>query len=172
MQFKVPREEWPKGEWDNEPDFYELEHKGVDCKITRSTSGTWWVFAYFRYSKWLEKEIKSVLSLTWVKVHGGVTFKRICVDTDTGKNLVIMVGFDCDHGGDKPPFDPIRCLNHPLKCKCGGPGVERIKKRREEIPDIYSRFEKLNTYRNMEFVIKECKSMVDQLLKKEKNDGT
>ena len=79
------------------------------------------------------------------KVHGGITYSRechgkICHKTDNGDH-VWWFGFDCAHAGDKTHFT----------------------KKSLEIESAFSDLHKTDVYRDVNYVMGECKSLAKQL---------
>jgi len=71
-----------------------------------------------------------------IEVHGGITYNEYIADKDAQR-----IGFDCTHAGDKMP-------------KMFNAETAMAKKLVED-----------EVYRDLAFVIAECESMVDQILK-------
>lgn len=121
------KSEWPKGEWDDEPDKAQWidEKTGLDCLIVRNGSGA--LCGYVGVpaaNKNFEVEYDDVRSNgEWLEVHGGLTFSDkckpsddestgICHAGDIANDIVWWLGFDCAHSGDILPkldfsFSPL-----------------------------------------------------------------
>lgn len=87
-----------------------------------------------------------------IDCHGGITFSEFA--QEEGAHLI---GFDCAHSGDYVP------------------SMEKLKKQyrlKAEIAPIPKEFEKYSifnpVYRNVEFCVNECKSIVNQLIEMDK----
>ena len=127
--------------WEYEPDLYKWTYRGIECMADRNlTHGAWCGYVDVPTDAY-EKLV--ILTNAYKKseeemldVHGGVTYCAIVVD----KNVQRM-GFDCAHGEDYLP----RITNL----------TRDIMYHKDERP----------TYRDLAFVIAECESMVDQILK-------
>ena len=134
--------------WEYEPDLYEWTHRGIECIARRNlTHGAWCGYVDVPTDAY-EKLV--ILTNAYGKpedemldVHGGVTYCALIV----GEN-VQRIGFDCAHGGDvMPKVHPNRHLTTYLKQQNANLGV---------LDEVY---------RDLAFVIAECESMVDQILK-------
>ena len=125
--------------WEYEPDFYEWTHRGVECVARRNmTHGAWCGYVDIPREVWnkLDSDLPYVEWIeTGLNVHGGVTFNENNLDKDARR-----VGFDCAHGGDKLP---------------------RIRSGEVYMDKVFPQ----DIYRDLPFVIAECESMVDQILK-------
>jgi hypothetical protein len=78
-----------------------------------------------------------------ITVHGGVTYNEYILDKNAKR-----IGFDCAHGGDLMPKVSASLRGYSISTKY------------EDDPiTIY------DVYRDLAFVIAECESMVDQILK-------
>jgi hypothetical protein len=126
--------------WEYEPDLYEWTHRGVECVARRNlTHGAWCGYVDVPTDAY-EKLV--VITNAYKKseeemldVHGGVTYCALIV----GRN-VQRIGFDCAHGGDRLP---------------------KIPSGQAYIDEVFPQ----DIYRDLPFVIAECESMVDQILK-------
>jgi len=124
--------------WEYEPDLYEWTHRGSECVARRNmTHGAWCGYVDVPREVWSVFKADDDHSLDdRIDVHGGVTYSENSLDKDA-----FRVGFDCAHGEDYLP--KIADL------------TREIMYRKDERP----------TYRDLAFVIAECESMVDQILK-------
>jgi hypothetical protein len=134
--------------WEYEPDLYEWTHRGIECVARRNmTHGAWLGYVDVPRRIWMKFNRARFDTMTesieqLINVHGGVTYNEYILDKNARR-----VGFDCAHGGDKlPKIQPSKSLATVMKEK--GIGVVE-----HEI------------YRDLAFVIAECESMVDQILK-------
>jgi len=126
--------------WEYEPDLYEWTHRGIECVARRNlTHGAW--CGYVDVPTDAYEKLVSIthayekLEEEMLDVHGGVTYCALIV----GRNIQ-RIGFDCAHGGDKMP-----------KIRSGEVFMDKA------FPQ--------DIYRDLAFVIAECESMVDQILK-------
>jgi len=127
--------------WEYEPDLYEWTHRGIECVARRNlTHGAWCGYVDVPTDMY---ERLVILTNAYGKpedemldVHGGVTYCALVV----GRN-VQRIGFDCAHGGDKLPKIPFSGVSYEGNI----------------LPN--------DAYRDLPFVIAECESMVDQILK-------
>lgn len=140
---------WGSGEWVEEPDFANFTYKGIRCIVRRSAikepyaeeehiSGGY-LCGYIELpegSPYADKNYDDIP----IDCHVGLTFKEYNV-----------IGYDCAHSGDY------------------NPSIEHFKKKMPpsvfSIPEELKKYSIFNpVYRNMEYCIQQCKSMVDQLL--------
>lgn len=144
------------GEWVEEVDILQFNYKGYFCEVYR-------IFAKEPYAK--EEAYFGGHLCGYVKIpenhscynkhyfnididcHGGLTFSK---NTEDG----YMIGFDCGHLNDYVPS-----LKNCKKSK--DQLLEEIFPTPEEFKNSAIFYE---TYRNVNFVIEECKSIVDQLI--------
>jgi len=145
--------EWGEGEWLKEPDQVTFEYRGIQCLVqrmmARETDQSIFgghLCGYIRipkdhclYGKDLE------LSSSHIEVHGGVTYNEM-----EGENH--WIGFDCAHS-----YDTIPSMVEMRK-KIKKDMLEKHPWILEKSPIF------IEGYRNIQYVIGECKSMVDQLL--------
>ena len=126
---------WPAGPWTDEPDkvVWVDEATGLDCMARRGGGGAWCGYVGLKadhpwhgkgYSEHLGPDDCKELADGWcyehtpegiTSVHGGLTFADACNESgdrataichiaDDGKP-VWWFGFDCNHSGDRSPFD-------------------------------------------------------------------
>lgn len=112
----MPKDDWGKGPWANEPDKVQwLDPKtGLDCLMHRNHSGTWCGYVgvpegHPLYAKPYGEAESSV------DVHGGLTYADFCRDTSDESigichvpypgmpERVWWLGFDCHHSWDFAP---------------------------------------------------------------------
>ena len=124
--------------WEYEPDLYEWTHRGMECIARRNlTHGAWCGYVEIPHDLW---ETHMVLANReslddLIDVHGGVTFNEYILDKAAHR-----IGFDCAHAGDLMP---------------------KIPSAEKYLSEIFPQ----DVYRDLAFVIAECESMVDQILK-------
>ena len=129
--------------WEYEPDLYEWTYRGIDCVARRNmTHGAWCGYADVPREVWEKFKTFTVNGTDTlddlIDVHGGVTYSENSLDKDA-----FRIGFDCAHAGDKMPKIPS-AISY------------------SEFPSMVFPSDK---YRDLAFVIAECESMVDQILK-------
>ncbi len=160
-QYAFSKEEklrwWGPGEWVEEPDYMEFTHEGYRCKVVRAAAqepsieiecvfgghlcGYILIPKEHPYFKLTEKDYDK--GKIPIDVHGGITFFE---EGDQGK----WTGFDCGHSYDLVP------------------SMQEIKdKMRLEFETKFPQFKNSplwqSSYKNIDFVIAECKSMAEQL---------
>lgn len=157
---------WGYGEWVEEPDLVEFEHKGIHCRVERcsaaESNGSIFgghLCGYICIPKdhpWNELGWDNIFSLeNPPQVHGGLTYF-------SSEGTDFWIGFDCAHSGDfVPSLESLK--KEMMKID------SRYRKMKEEEEALFSQlsikrrfFE--NTYRNISFVINECKSLAEQVL--------
>lgn len=151
---------WGEGPWQSEPDKiqYKDEETGLPCLIRRSPVGV--LCGYVGVSpthpahgkeygshNYRESEDPIILKIRDIEVHGGLTYSDFCVEEDKETGICHIAedndktwwfGFDCGHGGDCIP-----CVN--------------------VIDNLAEWFNIKNTYRDIEYVKNEVKSLARQL---------
>jgi hypothetical protein len=142
---------WGPGEWVEEADRFKFEYKGYNCLVIRIYEKHNGIIelghlcGYVQIPKghvWHGKESDQIDC----QIHGGLTFGH----GDFMDNYVI--GFDCGHSGDITP------------------GTERVlRESRLKLPQWMHhaiRYSPIfqGSYKNMNFVIEEIKSLVDQAI--------
>lgn len=107
---KIPRDGWPPGPWDNEPDEDRFEAHGFPVLLLRGPLGNWCGYvAVPAGHPWHGRDYGVVGLGDDVDVHGGLTYsgacsERIChVPREGEPDGVWWVGFDCAHGMDVMP---------------------------------------------------------------------
>lgn len=142
-----------EGEWVNEPDEFSFEYLGVKCNVKRIIirepceeevyfGGHFCGYVEIPYNhpyhhkKYEDMDIECHGSLTYGEVHVGH-----------------WIGFDCAHAGDiVPSMKKLR---------------EGYSKRIFPIPEEFKDCALFNpVYRNLEFCIQQCQSIVTQLMEK------
>jgi len=140
----IDRAGWPAGPWDSEGDRFDFRYRGLPCLALRGPLGSWcgYVGVYPGHPAY-----KVHYDDIPVSVHGGLTYsdhchEPICHEEEPGERPVWWAGFDTSHA-----FDLV-------------PGMEafRVKYRDMRRPPSD------DTYRDLSYVIAECKSLADQLL--------
>ncbi len=153
--YKVDRTFFDEGPWDKEPeDEINFMYKGYKCYMLRHPSfGIWRGYVYVPLLHKILEEIGEEQDFG-ITVHGGVTH----VGHSTGH---IVIGFDCMHYRDAQPYNISRALTETAKL---------LDIQSEAIADFIS-LSGINyvkkTYKDIKFVKKEIRSMVNQIIKKE-----
>jgi len=145
---KHDKENWARGEWDNEPDDFEWIHEesGYHCILKRNHSGVWCGYVMVPDGHpyhGLEYMDDRVIDLY---VHGGLTYSAPAGD-EGGHPWTF--GFDCAHYMDVMPA--LEATVKTLQKKSG----TRMPKFR--MPG--------SSYKNMAFAKAETESLADQLFK-------
>lgn len=120
----VDKSEWPRGEWDDEPDKiqWQDETTGLPCLIVRGPAGALCGYAGVAEGHpCFGKEYSDCQPVTPIAegaehyIHGGLTFSDFCAETkDETRHIchapapgepdhVWWFGFDCAHSGDVMP---------------------------------------------------------------------
>jgi hypothetical protein len=147
----VKKQWWGEGEWVHESDFMEFDHKGIKCIIRRACgmeSNNTHCFGGHLCGYCVVPKNHANYGKRWdefgdLEVHGGLTYFKMEDDN-------FVIGFDCAHSFDQVPS--TKYLDETN---------EDIKRMRSIFP-ISPIWEK--SYKNLEFVCNECKSMADQLI--------
>ncbi len=160
---------WGYGEWVEEPDLITFDYEGYSCVVSRIGANglvfnktlfnkffkTEYVFQHFSgnfcgYVKILDNHsfYNALNKDDLISCHGGITFNEQCIND-------YWMGFDCGHSFDCIPAIEYFRKTHP----------EMIKLREIfPVPKGFEEFSLFNPeYRNVNFCIKECKSIVQQL---------
>ena len=153
-------EELGYGEWVEEADEVDFKYRDYHCKIGRSgLSGA--LCGYIQIPNghpWYEKHYDNID----ITVHGGLTFGGFSALIQ-GNKIGYLIGFDCAHSGDIAPgwVKATRIL-----IQADPEWAENERKFQEKYQTrCRQTFQK--TYRNIQFCIDECKSMVDQAIASE-----
>lgn len=149
---------WGIGEWVDEPDKITFIHEGIKCEIIRP----------------MEREMNGHLfgghlcGYCYVP-HDHKDFKKETLDYDCYKGITYdkkidilerVVGFDCAHSGDVVPS--MKYLRET---------IPELRKIREEHENIMQEYTELYpncdifkpSYKNINFVIEECKRLAKQI---------
>jgi hypothetical protein len=157
----LKKEYWEPGEWHDEPDTFEMTYKGYKCEGRRNAMGSWCGYVLIPFDDPfytdLDEEHYDEVPL---EVHGGVTYGHNDED-----NKWYRVGFDCAHYNDYMPsrkatFDTFGEIYPGYK-----KGMQEIE---DKFPGMKDKWPTSGTYRNIAFVKKELRSMVNQIIKKNK----
>lgn len=146
-----------EGEWMEEPDVYLFSYLKFNCSLKRSMVGVWCGYVEIPADHpYYKKKYEDIL----INVHGGLTFNEF-IEPDN-KHLI---GFDCAHLYDLiPSYEYLKKTNQRM--------IDFDKK--FPLTKIYEDFSLFKpVYRNIDFCIQECKSIVNQLIdlnSEEKNE--
>ena len=113
----IDKTDWPRGEWDNEPDKVQWIDKatGFDCLIVRVPHhGALCGYVGIPPTLSLFEKEYGDERIDRLDCHGGVTFSDrcepvqdeshgICHTGAVANDTVWWIGFDCNHGFDKAP---------------------------------------------------------------------
>jgi len=96
-----PKDQWGNGEWQNEPDTFEFEYRGIKCEGLRNMLGAWCGYLILDRNNPLHKtyapENEEFMNID-LECHGGVTYAGYDKTKD-----IYRIGFDCSHYGDYLP---------------------------------------------------------------------
>jgi len=160
---------WSKGPWDNEPNKKKFKYKGFEGFINRNDLGA--LCGYVEIP--LNHPILKCLDIDEdgleyeklpLDVHGGVTFGKKATNRKSGIEYYV-VGFDCAHSEDLIPFSTWMT----------NPDLPEEIKRNESVQKLIALEEQSKygflkrTYRDIDFVTKEIKSMIDQIANYKEN---
>jgi len=112
LEHVVPRDGWPAGPWDGEPDRWEGRHAGFPILVVRAHLGA--LCGYVGVPPghpWHGVDYNGVEALSSPDVHGGLTYSNSCqlegpichVAKPGEPDAVWWLGFDCNHSGDLAP---------------------------------------------------------------------
>jgi len=148
---------WGYGEWVEEADNVYFTHNEIECHVIRSAhkesnAQNFHIFGghlcgYCRIPKdhpYYEKEYEEMN----IDVYFALTFGEFL-------NNEYWIGFDCAHA-----CDIIPSMQYLEK---SNPGLIEIKKKCKELLKKININDNPKTYKNMNFVIEECKSIAEQL---------
>jgi hypothetical protein len=149
---------WNDGEWVHEPDIIFFTYRDYDCKIIRSAQLEPYAKIEHVYGGFLCGYVRIPFAHPFrheifedmdIECHGGLTFGQV--------SDAHWIGFDCAHSGDFMPSTE-KWKKESIRCREIYP-----------LPKEFERFSIFNpTYKNIEFVKNECKSIVDQLIEADK----
>lgn len=155
-----------EGEWVTELDYFPLCYKGYNAFIRRcllmeaSEKKSYFGGHLCGYVQIIKdhalfgKDFESCKNEFYINCHGGITFNE-------SDDKIHVIGFDCGHFNDLIPS-----VDYLIKKI---PGIREIQKKSKEICGKLWDSYLLKTYKNMEFCITQCKSIIDQLIDIEKN---
>jgi hypothetical protein len=137
------------GEWIEEPDYNEFNHKGIDCKIVRNDVGALCGYILIPSNhSWHSKDYADI----HCDVHGGLTFSKLFDDGE------FWIGFDCAHSTDIAPA-------------CEKMTKIWREKMKERFPVLHASEHTFPfghmfnpSYKNINFVTEECKKLADQAI--------
>jgi len=147
----VGKSQWPRGEWDDEPDKMQWLDKdsGLPCLILRGPSGALCGYvgvAPGHHNYEVEHDNAKDMDGGDLDAHGGLTFSRMCPPKDEVHVHDICheaddddrwwLGFDCAHLGDYSP----------------------------KMDERYRVNDRDESYRNVKYVKEECRRLAAQLV--------
>ena len=140
-------EAWGLGPWVNEPDFIEFEHLGYNCEVLRIfiREGGSLCLGHLCGYVILNKEHPYFgfhYDEIEIDCHGGLTYSEMESDGH------YHIGFDCCHAGDHVP------------------SITSMMTDEFQYKFIEHTYLKEIEYRTAEFVMQECKKIVEQLIEK------
>ena len=153
------------GEWVEEPDRVNFIHKGYSCKIIRICAREPYCMDEVYYGGHLCGYVKLDETHPYhgkgyqdmnIDCHGGITYAERSEWVDHPEENKFWIGFDCGHSGDFIPSSEMFKKRHNKPS-----WIEKM----NEIFDSSNLPDYLKpTYKNLNFCIEECKSIVDQLI--------
>lgn len=153
--------------WLKEPDRIEFQYRGYRCLILRNKDITGALCGYVAVPKghpfyeetWQRDGDKKVYDLN---VHGGITYAEYhqpIRHQNEGDDDLWWLGFDCAHYGDLMPEQNKRIMVGFEALKKEFPEKEFLELKELLIPPCHA------TYKTVDFVKKEIRSLVRQLAK-------
>lgn len=150
---------WGYGEWVEEPDEIRFECEGIQCHVTRFAVQEPFCKEFHMFGGYLNGYVcipshhpyyhKKYEDID-IAVHGGLSFGECSVGH--------WIGFDCAHSGDLVPSMEFLANTNPA--------LSAIRKDRENLKERFALHNSpifMNSYKNVNYVIEECKSIVKQL---------
>lgn len=141
------KENWGDGEWQQEPDEDIFLYRNYKCIINRNPFGS--LNGYVQVPK--GSKFREPENFEKLNVHGGITFSG-SLDEDEPDDF--WIGFDTGHWDDIQPVHlaiedfktlELKKLEAELKSRIGDPLRKRA------------------TYKNLEYVSRECEGLVNQM---------
>lgn len=140
-EWALLKESWGDGPWQTEPDFELFEYRDHKCMVRRGSFGALNGYVEVKPDHAFYKQDYDDID---VDVHMGITYAGNILDCLD----IFFIGFDCAHCYD---YAPVLAVTHKNIC---------IPNSREcSLP-----MHKEENYKTIDFVIAECKSVVDQLI--------
>jgi hypothetical protein len=152
-------------EWRNEPNELEFEYKGYKCLILRGPVGALNGYVFIPDGHKLYGKLYNDQMNENFDVHGGLTYSGNLKGQDKW-----AIGFDCAHLGDIAPLSLDREWFYKDKLD---KATDEEKDKASQIFDALEILYKIyptscntniDTYKNIDFVKKECEKLVDQLV--------
>lgn len=152
---------WDYGEWIEEPDEVKFTYKNYKCLIRRIAVPEPYATDLCMFGGHLCGYVEIPISHYCfnknyneinIDVHGGLTYSEM------NEKNEYWIGFDCAHSEDYMPSSEKLKRENPYQNPF--PISEKFKK--------YSMFNPI--YRNIDFCVKNCMEMIDQLIEIEKKD--
>ena len=144
---------WGYGEWVEEVDAMYFTYKNYDAHIIRNNLGA--LCGYIAIPKnhpWYKVENDYDIPCN---VHGGITFDQLCIHKETNLEQRV-IGFDCSHFNDLSP-----ALNHDLNMLYNDHDAS------QNLKEFFSKYHLNDVYKNINYCVQECKSMIEQAIESE-----
>lgn len=161
--FDDPRT-WGPGPWIGEPGVGHEEwyhYKDYICVIKRQFSGNWCGYVHVPMTSPFFKKVKEAEN-DWdieIEVHGSITYSGKTLPWEKkGPKKGLWIGFDTSHSDDIWPL--YEAQMEFMKEKL--PDI--IKDLNKITGEIREMFPMIKTYKTLQFVRDECKSMIDQIV--------
>ena len=154
---------WGYGEWVEEPDEVNFDHMGLHCKVIRVSAEEPYAKKFHMFGGYLCGYVKipefhpfygkkDIFNFD-IDVHGGIT----CCSDSLFEGY--WIGFDCAHSNDSVPS--MEKLRKTL------PELKEMDQRRKNLFEQF-KLDSIDsiwnqTYKNIEFVKAQCKSMAKQV---------
>lgn len=136
-------------EWLTEQNLKEFTYKGVNCLIVRNS-----IFKHLNgYIECQDDAMKE--KLRDLTAHGSWTYEEKRNPTSNKKSSHVWIGFDCAHANDLLP-GISELLNHEE--------FKNLSKELSRIELLLNSDAKNKTYRNMAYVEKTIKDLIDQVI--------
>ena len=153
---------WAEGEWVNEPDLVAFEHMGIECIVLRVAMQEPFAKDFHVFGGYLN----GYVSIPEGHPYSGKDLDEMNIDCHEGLTFSKdgWIGFDCAHSQDYVPS-----TEHLKKTASW---MQEYRDREKELKDKFDMHDSPifhNSYKNIEFVIGECKSIAEQLIEIGKN---
>lgn len=161
LTLEIKEQQWGPGEWVNEPDMFTFYHSGYNCCGIRVALweghsndflfGGYWC-GYLKLPQGHPWHSKDSVDIP-IDCHYGLT---LCEKDPEGEDWVI--GFDCAHSGDACPSEE-KTRERFRK----DPNFSWLTNDEEELKKKFPNSSLFNKeYRNIDYVIKQCRCMAEQ----------
>lgn len=136
----------------------EFEYKSVKCIVTFNSMGFRCGYIQIpKNHKFIGMDYENIHEYCYIEVHGGLTYASDHVTGHSDEKDSWWIGFDCGHCNDATELDVA--LDY-FKDDATREMIEELMKVKKQFSDAYD-----GEIRTKEYVIEECKSLVDQILK-------